>query len=89
MRAEVVIERSLSTTDVPGEPPVVTGNNAELICHTMMLTSILAMCTSKAPRETVIPIDPPSTSLSVQHPAAKQAVTAVDSVGQSIAKPFE
>ncbi|KIH64267.1 hypothetical protein ANCDUO_05420 [Ancylostoma duodenale] len=34
----------------------------------------------KTARETVIPIDPPSASLSIQHPAAKQAVTVVDSV---------
>ncbi|KAK6033862.1 hypothetical protein COOONC_28628 [Cooperia oncophora] len=34
----------------------------------------------KSTRETVIPIDPPSTSLPVHHPAAKQAVTVVDTV---------
>lgn len=28
----------------------------------------------------MIPIDPPSTSFPIQHPAAKQAVTALDSV---------
>ncbi|XGW23017.1 hypothetical protein V3C99_005339 [Haemonchus contortus] len=34
----------------------------------------------KYARETVIPIDPPSASLPVHHPAAKQAVTVVDSI---------
>ncbi|WKX92607.1 hypothetical protein Q1695_010550 [Nippostrongylus brasiliensis] len=34
----------------------------------------------KSARETVIPIDPPSASLPIQHPAAKQAVTLLDSV---------
>ncbi|KAK5967465.1 Golgin-84 [Trichostrongylus colubriformis] len=34
----------------------------------------------KSARETIIPIDPPSASLPIHHPAAKQAVTVVDTV---------
>ncbi|VDM54081.1 unnamed protein product [Angiostrongylus costaricensis] len=34
----------------------------------------------KSSRETVIPVDPPSVSLPIHHPGAKQAVTMIDSV---------